>query len=468
MSVTRAVKVRRIARRELWTTLTRPGFIISTILVPLLPLVFLGMSGLFVPERIIGGPVPARVGIVDRTGLLDLSVLEPGAEQAGAVAEKAKAPAKGAKAPAARPPLPPGVRLPPLAKDALKGLSPALVVGGAPVPSRDHYVGYESLAAARRDLLAGKLTGLVVIDKGWLTTGKATAYQVRWPDHPSPVSPFGAGLAHAIRRSLLTGRLPPAILHRTLGAVSDLDTHVLDPKGHPVPEKVVSEDVRRFLVPTVAALFLSVALFAGAGYLLLGLSEEKENRILELLLASVTPDELLAGKLIGIGGAGLVQFALWVGLIAVPVAVLAPMIGISLTQIAWATGFFLAGYALFGALMLGVGAVADTARHAQQLSGIFTLAAMIPFMFSFVIIQWPNGLFARVLTFIPVTAPITVMFRMSAGNLSTVELAGALAILVTFAWLALKGAGRLFRVSLLLYGNRASPAQIWRWLREGG
>ena len=451
MSATRATKVRRIARRELWTTVTRPGFIISTILVPLLPVFMLFLNGLLKPDRILGGPEPAHVGVVDQTGLLDLKALD-----------------RGPQAATKRPALPiPTAGLPPSARKALTDLPPVL---SAPTSDRkpDHYQGYPSLAAARHDLLAGKLTGVVVTDAHWLATGALTTYQLRDPDRPNPVSPFGAGLPLALRRALLAGRVPPAILHRVLGSVADKQSHVLDPAGHEVPEQVVSDDVRRFLVPTMAALFLSVALFAGAGYLLLGLSEEKENRILELLLASVTPDELLAGKLVGIGGAGLLQFALWVGLLAVPLAILAPMIGISLTQIAWATAFFLAGYALFGALMLGVGAIADTARHAQQLSGVFTLTAMIPFMFSFVIIQSPNGLFARVLTFVPVTAPITVMFRMSAGHLPPVELAGALAVLVVAAWLALKAAGRLFRVSLLLHGNQASPAQIWRWLRQGG
>ena len=145
------------------------------------------------------------------------------------------------------------------------------------------------------------------------------------------------------------------------------------------------------------------------------------------------------------------------------------MIGISLTQIAWATAFFLAGYALFGALMLGVGAIADTARHAQQLSGVFTLTAMIPFMFSFVIIQSPNGLFARVLTFVPVTAPITVMFRMSAGHLAP---RGARRR-PWRCWSSPPGSpsrppGACSGSPCSSTGTQASPGQIWRWLRQGG
>ena len=401
MSVTRAAKVGRIARRELWTTLTRPGFIISTILVPLLPVFMLFLNGLLEPDRILGGPEPARVGVVDQTGLLNLKALDQGP---GATPHAQHYPSP----PPACPPRPgrPSRTSHRCSRPRPPTASPTTTWATRASPPPGTTSSRGSSPAWRSPTPTGS------------PPADLTTYQLRDPDRPNPVSPFGAGLPLALRRALLAGRVPPAILHRVLGSVAHKQSHVLDPTGHEVPEQVVGEDIRRFLVPTMAALFLSVALFAGAGYLLLGPLREKENRILELLLASVTPDELLSGKLLGIGGAGLLQFALWVCLLAIPLAILAPMIGISLTPIAWATAFFLAGYALFGALMLGVGAIADTARHAQQLSGVFTLAAMIPFMFSFLIIQSPNGLFARVLTFVPVTAPITVMFRMSAGHLA--------------------------------------------------
>jgi len=442
----RRTKVARVARRELWTTITRPGFIISTVALPLLPVFVIFLNALIQPEQLLGGPEPARVGIVDHSGLLDTKALETTAPPPGPAL-----------------PVPKGA-LPPQARAALRKIGP-LIAGGH--RSKDRYVTYPALAPAKRDLLAGKLTGVIVVPKTWLSTGHVDAYRVRREGGSSASSPFGSGLGDALRRALLTTRVPEPMIRRVLGVAADRREHVLAPDGKEVPARVVGEDIRRFIVPTIAAAFLSVALFAGAGYLLLGLSEEKENRVLELLLASLTPDELLAGKLLGIGSAGLLQFGIWVGAIAVPLAAFAPLIGISYSQIFWATGFFLGGYALFGALMLGVGAVADTARHSQQLAGVFTVFAMVPFMFNFVIIQSPNGLFARVLTFIPFTAPITAMFRMSAGEPPTLELAISLVVLAVSAWLAQKGAARLFRVSLLLYGQRPSPRQIARWLFRG-
>lgn len=440
----RRSKVGRVARRELWTTITRPGFILSTLALPLFPL-FIGLLiTLMNPEQIIGGPEPAHVGIVDQSGLLDQKAL--GKKTPHSIVDIAK----GA--------LPSGVA------KAIKQAEPLVSKGGR---GEDTYRPYPSLEAAKRDLLAGKLTGVIVVPKKWLATGRVEAYRVRRSGGSTASSPFGTDLGDTLRQALLTGRLPEPMVRRVVGTAADRHVHVLSPAGKEVSAAVIGEDVRRFIVPTMSAFFLAVALFTGAGYLLLGLSEEKENRVLELLLASLTPDELLTGKLLGIGSAGLIQFAVWIGVIAVPLAAFAPLIGISYSQILWAVGFFLGGYTLFGALMLGAGAVADTARHSQQLAAVFTLFAMVPFMFNFVIIQAPSGLFSRVLTFIPFTAPITAMFRMSAGEPSSLELGASLAVLAVSAWLAQKGAARLFRVSLLLYGQRPSPRQIARWLFRG-
>lgn len=441
----RGAKVRRVARREWWTTITRPGFIVSTLLLPMLPLFVILLQQLVDPEAMLGGPEPARVGIVDESGQLDLDALGRSSDDE-----------------AAAPTIPGMNRLPAnLPPEARRMIAEARGEGRPP----DRYLPYPDEAAARKDLLAGKLTGLVVVPKGWLENGKVEAYRVRKDDGASLASPFGTRLSSVLRRALLAGRVPPAIEARVLGPTADRVEHVLAPDGAEVPEEVVGEDVRRFLVPVLSATFLMIALFAGAGYLLLGLSEEKENRVLELLLASLTPDEILTGKLLGIGGAGLLQFAIWVGLIAVPLAILAPLIGISLTQVLWATGFFLAGYAFFGALMLGVGAVADTARHAQQLSGAFTILATLPFIFNFVILQDPSGTLARVFSFIPFTAPVTVMLRLSSSAMPTWETGLALGVLVVSAWLALRGAARVFRVALLVHGSRPSLPDVWRWLR---
>jgi ABC-2 type transport system permease protein len=412
MRTIRRDKLARVFRRELWTTITRPGFILSTLALPILPLFLIAIGGLMQPERILAGERPARVAIVDESGELDLSVLER---------------------------------------------DPSLIEGD------DRYLPYPDRETARQALLAREITGVVVIPEDFLETGVIDSFRLRESATDGFVRPFGGRLHVALRLALLHQRIPEPVFER-IAAGMERGERVFDPDGVEVPEEIVAEDIRRFLVPVVAAFFLAVAIFAGAGYLLLGLSDEKENRVMELLLATLTPDELLAGKLLGIGLAGLLQFAVWVLVIAVPAIALLPGLGIRAEQILWATAFFLGGYLLFGALMLGVGAITDTARHAQQLSGIFTMAAMAPFLFNFLILQDPGGAVSRLLTFIPLTSPITAMLRMAVEPPPFWELALALAILYASAFFALKGASRLFRAAGLLYGKRPTPTEVWRWL----
>ncbi len=412
MRAWRREKLLIVFKRELWTTLTRPGFIISTLALPLLPLLLIILTTLTDPEQILAGERPATVALVDESGSLDLAILEE---------------------------------------------HPSWL------PERDRYVPYPSRSSALEALLGNEITGVVIIPRSFLEVGRLESYRLREGLTGGFVRPFGGQLAFVLRMTLIHGRVDEVVFERLVSGI-EREEIVLDETGAEVAEETVAEDIRRFLVPVIAAVFLAVAIFAGAGYLLLGMSDEKENRVMELLLASLTPEELLGGKLFGIGTAGLIQFSIWVLVVAVPAVAFLPGLGIRGEQVVWATGFFLAGYLFFGALMLGIGAITDTARHAQQLSGIFTMLAMAPFLFNFFILQAPDGALSRILTFVPFTSPMTAMLRMAVEPPGSLELGIALLLLFVSGLLALLAASRLFRATGLLYGKRATPAEVWRWL----
>ncbi len=412
MRAIRADKLAIVFRRELWTTVTRPGFIISTLALPLLPLFLILLTTFTDPERILSGDRRASVALVDESDQLDLTILEGEPEW---------------------------------------------------LPGEDRYLRFADRESAVEALLGGEVTGVVIVPADFLSTGRLEAVRMREGLAGGFVRPFGGRLPLVLRLCLLHGRVPEEIFDRLVAGV-ELDERVLDQDGLEVSEETIDEDIRRFLVPVIAAVFLAFAIFAGAGYLLLGMSDEKENRVMELLLASLTPEELLAGKLLGIGTAGIIQFALWVLVVAVPAVVLLPGLGLRADLILWTTGFFLAGYLFFGAMMLGIGAVADTTRHAQQISAVFSMLAMLPFLFNFLILQSPDGLLSRTLSVIPFTSPMTMMLRMAIEPPSTVEMSIVLTVLVASGILALLGASRLFRATGLLYGKRPTPSEIWRWL----
>src|SRR5439155_12321191 len=131
----------------------------------------------------------------------------------------------------------------------------------------------------------------------------------------------------------------------------------------------------------------------GGQYLLQGVAEEKESRILESLLCTVTPDELLAGKLLGLGGAGLTMVGAWIligSVVATPAAILA-QVHVSPRLIAFGIGYFLLGYLFYGGIMTGIGAITNNMREAQQFSFLFTFMNFIPFYMLTTILGRPDS-----------------------------------------------------------------------------
>ena len=227
------------------------------------------------------------------------------------------------------------------------------------------------------------------------------------------------------------------------------------------------------ILPYIFSILLMIAIFTASGYLLQGLGEEKENRVMEILLSSVSPGQLLAGKIIGLGTAGLVQVIVWlisanflmkmasasfsnvIGVLNVPPSLL--ILGVI---------YFILGYLFLAVIMAGVGSISPTAREGQQMSTLFTIPVVIPIYFMALIIEHPESALSKVLTFIPITAPITVIMRLGLSEIPVWELAVSMLILVLsivgFFVLAVK----LFRTYLLMYGKRPNLNEIIRSFRN--
>jgi ABC-2 type transport system permease protein len=226
--------------------------------------------------------------------------------------------------------------------------------------------------------------------------------------------------------------------------------------------------VGSFLVPFGFAMLLFTTMFTSAGYLLQGLGEEKESRILESLLSSVTADELMRGKLIGLGGAGLLLGVAW-GTIGLQVLlVTAPMFVPSPATLGLLILYFVLGYILFGALALGLGSLVNSYQEATTISAILSFTAVIPMMLglSFLGDQGTSSPLARILSLFPMTAPITMSMRLSQGGVPAWEIALSLVLLALAGWYVLRLASRVFRVALLLYGKTWNLPEILRWARQ--
>jgi ABC-2 type transport system permease protein len=209
-----------------------------------------------------------------------------------------------------------------------------------------------------------------------------------------------------------------------------------------------------------------------SGYLLQGTATEKENKVVEVLLASANADEILAGKLVGLGGAGLLQIATWLVMVLVLTVGVAPLLVAAHVSVPWlalavAVPFFLVAYLFFGSLMLGSGSLGSTMREAQQYAMVFSLMALVPLMLMSLLITDPHGSVARVLTWVPFSAAPLVVLRASLdpGALAWWEIAGAFAVLVLSTWGAIWLGARLFRIGLLAGGTRVKLRDVIRQAR---
>jgi ABC-2 type transport system permease protein len=201
--------------------------------------------------------------------------------------------------------------------------------------------------------------------------------------------------------------------------------------------------------------------------------EEKTSRIFEVMLAVAKPGDLLAGKLLGVGGVGITQIAIWVAgaTVFMGTALAASLLtGDIAIHFSWAEGiffpiYFVLGFALFSAIFSGLAATCETAQDLQK----FMFVAIVPLYtamgFLPVMINDPNSAWSVAATLFPLTSPYTMISRMGMAVVPFWQIALSIILLVLTIWGMLWFSSRLYRVGILMYGKRATLPEIVRWLR---
>jgi len=226
-------------------------------------------------------------------------------------------------------------------------------------------------------------------------------------------------------------------------------------------------------VPLVFVAIFMISIFITSGYLLQSVTEEKENRVVEIVLSSIPPMPLMAGKIIGLGGAGLTQVGIWVlsALIAVPllssqVPDLGP-IELDPTVLVLALLYFVMGYLAYGAIFAAIGAIAPGNREAQQYSGFLGFFAAIPFILFSVFLTDLTSPIVLALALFPLTTPTAMLLVIGLSETIPWWLVGAsLTSLTLFAIIAAWASARIFRATVLLYGVRPSLGQLIAAIRS--
>lgn len=222
------------------------------------------------------------------------------------------------------------------------------------------------------------------------------------------------------------------------------------------------------LLPQLMTLILYIAILLPSGMLVSAVTDEKKNRVLEVLMSSVSPQQMITGKILGVGLLGLLQTALWVGVLWMVVRLggqpLKIPAGFELpTQLfIWSLVYFLLGYGMYGALLAGVGALAPDVKDTKGASFLVMSPLIAVYVFVIVIITNPNGLIALLVSLFPLTSPVGMIARMTAGEVPWWQLALAAALQLLAAIFIVRLVARLFRAQHLLSGQ---PFNVPRFMR---
>ncbi len=322
-------------------------------------------------------------------------------------------------------------------------------------------VAYPDAQAAAAAFEAGELGAYFIIPAGYLAQGQLQL---------TTRSGLPAELQAEINRFLaahLSAGVNPQVAERLLAPVI-LELHLQDSNRTIGSEAVVTI----FLVPLIFMMIFMLALQSASSYLMSGVVEEKSNRIMELLITSLTPTQLLRGKILGLGILALIQVGIWVMASAIGLQLgqnLPALSGVQLQGdvVFWAFVFFLLDFFLLAAVMAAIGAVVGSEQESRQISGLFSLVLVLPIFFLTSFITDPNGPIALFFTLFPLTAPVAIILRMGMTSVPPEQILASLAILVVTTLIAAWIGGRIFGWSLLMYGKRPGVRAILRAVRRG-
>jgi ABC-2 type transport system permease protein len=316
-------------------------------------------------------------------------------------------------------------------------------------------------------LLEGEISQYIVIPQDYLSSGLVVRYTLE--KELEPPDEVWQAIKNFLISNLLEEQSSQQVVTRVQYPLS-LNSIILDESGQVAAEQ---GGFSAFIVSYIFSILLVMAIFTSSGFLLQGLGEEKENRVMEILLSSVSPRQLITGKVLGLGAAGLLQILVWL----ISARFLAEMassgIGGILSTLQIPADFlilsliyFILGYLLFAVVMAGAGSIGATARESQQLSMVFILPAIIPLWMTAFIIENPNNMIAQILTIFPFTAPITVMLRMGLTDIPIWQLAVSMILMVATILGLLVLAAKIFRTFLLMHGKTPKLGEIIRYLRQ--
>lgn len=326
-----------------------------------------------------------------------------------------------------------------------------------PQDYQDTLLVYSDEDSAAQALTARQINGYYVVAADYVDSG---AVELVVPDF----NPLSSGeqtgmIAYVLKVNLLNDK--PEVLLRTYNLMS-LDYNVLQAEPQRDPSSMLT-----FFLPYIVTFLFYMLILSTASMMLSSVAHEKENRVMEVMLTSVTPLNLLTGKIFALGLAGLIQTVVWssVGLLLLRGGQTTFSIGqefqLPATILIWGVLFFLLGYTIYASLMAGLGALVPNMREGSQATMIVILPLIIPLIFISSLIDSPNSALSIGLSLFPLTSPVAMMSRLAGGGVPFWQPALAVLLLILTAYFIVQAVARMFRAQNLLSGQTVNAKRYF-------
>lgn len=322
-----------------------------------------------------------------------------------------------------------------------------------------------------RRLLAEEIDAWMWVDEENLAAGEVE-FRARNVSNTFSQSVLSRSLTDAARDMRLEeAGFDPATVEPLLDRVG-LATFRVSDKGSAMESGEVG-----FLFAYGLFFLMYIVLLMWGQQVLQGVLEEKNTRVVEVIVSATTPFELMMGKLMGIGAAALTQFSLWLtcivaftapGIVAA-VATLPEDSGlpeVTVLQALYVLAFFVLGFFVYSSMYAAVGSAFNTLQEAQHMAAVPTFTLIAPMLFLFPVINDSGGALAVVTSLIPILSPIIMPLRIAIEMPPAWQVWLSLVLTAGFIWLMVAFCARIYRTGILMYGKKPTFRELWRWLRH--
>ncbi len=329
-----------------------------------------------------------------------------------------------------------------------------------------------SLAEIQRELndeaQKGVIQGYLIVDDSGLEESEIV-YYARNPSSAITSDSMRAALREAMTKYRLTqlGVSGEAIDAAVKRVGFDVRKATNDPRDQ-------ASGISSFFMSIALAMFIYFTLIFYGVHILRGVLEEKSTRIVEIIVSSVRPFELMMGKILGIGAVGLTQIAIWA---TFAIVLSAPQVGallsvapeamprISTSALVFFPVYFVLGYFLYATIYAGIGSMFNSDEDAQQMVSFATMLLIIPMMLLMPVIKNPNGGLATGLSLFPFFTPILMYLRITIQTPPAWQIALSIGIMLVTILIMIWLVSKIYRIGILMYGKKPTIPEIVRWLR---